>query len=108
MRLRVCEPPPHEAEHDPHAPHADTTQSWPPPSHEPVLHAWVWVRLPHGVPPWLAGVTTVRVRSWMPPPHSAEQVPHALHPDTAHATGDGAPVHMVVPPGQAAELGNKE
>jgi len=73
VRVRDCVPPLQVAEQEVHELQSDTTQStgqsW-------VLHAWV--SDVHGqVPPFFAGVITVRVRVCEPPPHVFEQVDHA-------------------------------
>src|SRR3954465_5542581 len=41
------------------------------------------------MPPFAAGVVTVRLRVWVPPPHVAEQVDQSLQALTAQSTGIG-------------------
>ena len=82
LRCRDCVPPPHVAEHAPHAPQAATTQSRGQP---PVLHACV-CGAGQGVPPKAGGVAIVAVRCCVPPLHVAEQAPHAAQPDATQST----------------------
>ena len=84
-RLRLCKALP--VTHGVHAVQTDTTQATGSPTHSSSLHAWLADSAGHGVPPLLAGVTTVRDRDWTPPPQSVLQVPHTDHVDTWHGTG---------------------
>jgi hypothetical protein len=72
VRDRDCKPPPHVALQLPQVPQTDITQSigqfW-------ALQAADSLNVPHSAPPFCAGVTTVRLRTWRPPPQDAEQEP---------------------------------
>jgi hypothetical protein len=59
-----------------------TTQAW-------VLQSWLSLRAGQARPPFDAGVTTVRVRCWVPPPHVFEQTDQSLQALTAQSTGGG-------------------
>jgi hypothetical protein len=90
VRDRDCDPPPHVVLQLSHVPQLDTTQStgqfW-------VLQAAVSLRAPHSVPPFWAGVTTVRLRLWMPLPQDAEQEPKALQLVSTQLTGQPCVLH---------------
>jgi len=47
----------------------------------------------HALPPYAAGVTTVRVCDCSPPPHALEQVNQLPHSDTTQSTGHGSVPH---------------
>jgi hypothetical protein len=66
LRLRTCTPPPQLAEHSDHSPHGAVSQSTV--GHGDVLQGVCWRRDGH-VPPGLGDTTTVRLRSFTPPPH---------------------------------------
>jgi hypothetical protein len=59
-----------------------TTHAW-------VLQSWLSVRAGQAMPPFDAGVTTVRVRCWVPPPQVFEQTDQSLQALTAQSTGGG-------------------
>lgn len=69
-------------------------------THVSVLQSWVSTSDPHPAPPPDAGVVTERVRSCVPPPHSAEQVLQALQAPASQSTAGAEPVHGVEAPGQ--------
>jgi len=92
-RDRRWVPPPHEAEQTDHAVHSETTQST---AHACVLHACSRFVSGHAAPPFDAGVVTVRVLVWTPPPHALEQAPHSDHDDTWHETAQTGAVHAWV------------
>jgi hypothetical protein len=54
-----------------------------------VLHAWLSISAGQAMPPFAAGVVTVRVRVWVPPPQVAEQVDQSLQGLTAQSTAIG-------------------
>lgn len=75
-RLRVCVPPPHGAEHAPHAIHALIWQFC---GQHCVLHCCVCiVCVSLHDPPHVAGVIE-RVRDCVPPPQPAEHTPQPDH-----------------------------
>ena len=74
----VCVPPPQVAEHVLHSLQSDV---WQLTGHTCVLQLWIWVSGPHGSPPYCAGVTTVRVLVWNPPPHGWLHADQSLHDD---------------------------
>ena len=84
MRVRSCEPPPHDREHADQAPNAERTQST---GHASVLHACVALSGGHAMPPCAAAVDTERVCVCEPPPHDTEHVDHAENAVTTQCTG---------------------
>eukprot|EP01012_Entosiphon_sulcatum_P065558 TRINITY_DN9450_c0_g1_i5.p2 TRINITY_DN9450_c0_g1~~TRINITY_DN9450_c0_g1_i5.p2 ORF type:complete len:227 (-),score=11.44 TRINITY_DN9450_c0_g1_i5:4257-4937(-) len=86
-RWRTCLPPPQLTEQFSHAPQLSTTQSI---GHSCVLHGCVSVSEPaHSVPPYCAGVTTVRLRLWLPDPQVAVHVLQSVHDERVQLTGHG-------------------
>lgn len=84
-RVRRCSPAPHSCEH---GLQVDHSLSWQSSTHAAAEHGALSLSAGHGAPLQLASVVAVRVRVRMPPlPHDTEQVDHAAHADTAHATG---------------------
>jgi len=86
VRLCVCTPPPHVAEHALHALHSDTPQST---GQACVLQACVWDKDGHATPPFADERMTVRVLVWEPPPQRVEHADHAVHSLTWQSTGHG-------------------
>ena len=83
VRLRCCEPVPHDLVHVDQAPKADTAQ-WI--GHGPWLHACVSAVCGHAAPPNL-GAALVRVRDWKPAAHEVEQVDQSPKLATTQSTG---------------------
>jgi hypothetical protein len=93
-------PPPQVAVHVDHADHALVAQftvnnssihliiSSRSPGQACVLHVCEPVSDPHAVPPFAAGVVTVRVQDCVPPPQVAEHVVHADHALSTQFTDD--------------------
>jgi hypothetical protein len=81
----VCVPPPHDLMHGSHP----AWVNWQSMGHGPWLQSATSSRFGHGVPPCALGVCTARVRALTPPPQGSEQLPYALHGDTAQFTGAG-------------------
>ena len=52
-----------------------------------MLHACVSSSRGHAAPPLALGTVTLRVRVWVPPPHSVEQDPQSVHEPTWQSTG---------------------
>lgn len=89
VRVRLCVPPPQVFEHVPNALQSFHSQSTGT-GHACSLHAWLSLVGPsHSMPPPEAGVFTVRVRVWVPPPHVFEHVPNALQSFQTQSTGMG-------------------
>jgi hypothetical protein len=88
VRVRVCIPPPQAAEQADQSLQGLTAQSTGT-THAWVLQSWLSVRAGQAIPPLAAGVTTVRVRCWVPPPQVFEQVVQALQALTTQSTGAG-------------------
>ena len=84
LRLRFCEPPPHDLVHVDHALKAETAQSM---GQGKVLQLLVSFANGHATPPYV-GCTTARVRDIQPsPPHEAEQADQALNAGTMQSVG---------------------
>jgi hypothetical protein len=84
VRVRLCDPMPHETEHWDQPDQEDTTQSmgqaW-------VLHSWEPESIGHTLPPkWGATVTDLE-RDWVPLPQDTVQADHAEKEDTTQSTG---------------------
>lgn len=77
-RIRVCSPPPHEAEHWLHVCHCP---QFPSTGHSSVLHLCICISAPaHALPPLTGrGLSQVRYRLICPPLHVRLQVPQLLH-----------------------------
>lgn len=90
-RDRVSEPPsPHDTEHKPHCPHADTWQST---GQACVLQSRVCCRLGHTVPLFCDCVVMDLDRVWRPPSHDSVQALQLPHADTSQSTGHGPASH---------------
>jgi len=89
-RLWDWEPPPHVAEHTPHADQPLITQFT---GHGWVLHDCCCVNDGHDRPPLAAGRVTVRVCLDTPPPHVTEHADHADQPETKQSTGHNCVLH---------------
>ena len=87
LRVRCCEPPPHDSEQGAHEPQSDTAQSM---GHVPVPHDCVSDRVGQATPPCWATVATLRERDCVPPPHVFVQVVHGEKLDTTQSTGQSA------------------
>jgi hypothetical protein len=83
LRLRLCEPPPHERVQVDQALYVRTVQSV---EHPNALHARVSAACGHTLPP-LLGAALVRLRSWEPEPHDLVQVDHADHAPASQSAG---------------------
>jgi len=85
-RVLIWEPPLHFAEHDDHDDHPLTTQltgqAW-------VLHAFVWAKGGHALPPKATFTVMVRVCVWEPPLHGLVHADQDDHGPTAQCTGHG-------------------
>jgi len=80
--VRDCEPPPHTAEHLPHAPTFQLGHAW-------VLHTCERTSTGQPVPPWAEGRVTERVDVCVRLAHVAEHVLHADQALTWQLTGHG-------------------
>jgi hypothetical protein len=84
-RVRRCSPVPHCCEH---TLQLDHMLSWQSLAHAAAAaHGSLSDSDGHGEPLQLASVVAVRDRERVPLPHVAEQLDHAAHVDTTHATG---------------------
>jgi len=93
-RVRDWTPPPHLAEHAPHAPHSDTTQFCGQGTAD--MQTCDWVRGGHGRPLNSAGEMMARVRVCVPPVVVAqldEQGPQLDHVVTTQSMGHAAVLH---------------
>jgi hypothetical protein len=91
IRVRVIMPSSHVFVHVDHADHALTAHA-----HAISMHGRVSTfdaAGGHGVPPFVAGVTTDRVRRSSPGPHGCEHVVHAVNADITQLTGQLATLH---------------
>ena len=84
MRLRDCEPVPHDSVQVDQAPKDDTTQCV---GHACSLQVRASRRLGHSTPPKLTSVTALRVRSCEPLPHDLVHADHALYSDSTQSCG---------------------
>mmetsp|Transcript_5251 Transcript_5251/g.15144 ORF Transcript_5251/g.15144 Transcript_5251/m.15144 type:complete len:262 (-) Transcript_5251:1363-2148(-) len=84
FRVRCCVPLPQVALQADHSVHLLNLQSW---LQACALHSCASVTLPQGWPPCSAFWSTFRIRSLMPPPHSAEHSLHPLQTPTLQSTG---------------------
>ena len=81
LRLRFCEPLPHDFVHVDHAPNAPTAQSM---GHACVLQRRVSAECGHALPP-LDGAEVLRVRFCEPSPHDFVHVDHVPNAPTAQS-----------------------
>jgi hypothetical protein len=88
--VRLCDPPPHFAEHLDHGNHAEVLQLI---GHGSRLHAELFFSLGHFWPLCCGFTVTDRLLTAVPPPHFLEQSPGLLHFETAQSIGQGCVLH---------------
>ena len=82
---RICSPPPQVAEHAPQFDQLCLQCT----GHSLSLHSRACFILAHGLPPWSAATSTLRLRYCRPGPQSVEHLVHADHAIGTQSTGAG-------------------